>query len=154
LFSAAIDAQPAAAADSFLGAKAGAEREVSGVKLCWCPPGRFRMGSPPGEPERRPGETQVEVTFSKGSWMAKYETTQGQAKRVMGKLPGPLTDHLPEGDDFPVGVCRFGRHLAARKTRQGCLAKPAACPTFSDTPLELAVFVGWTEFYVWNTVAP
>ena len=44
--------QPSAA-DSFLGAKAGEEREGGGVKLCWCPPGRFRMGSPPDEPERR-----------------------------------------------------------------------------------------------------
>jgi len=55
--------QPSAA-DSFLGAKAGEEREVGGVKLCWCPPGRFRMGSPPDEPERRPGETQVLATLS------------------------------------------------------------------------------------------
>jgi hypothetical protein len=29
---------------------------IAGIKPCWCPPGRFVMGSPPGEPERRPGE--------------------------------------------------------------------------------------------------
>ena len=51
---------------AFNGAKAGDEREVAGVKLCWCPSGRFTMGSPRGEPERRPGEDQVEVTLSKG----------------------------------------------------------------------------------------
>jgi hypothetical protein len=61
--------QPPARADSFLGLKAGDEREVRGVKLCWCPPGKFRMGSPRGEPERRPGEDQVEVTLSRGFWM-------------------------------------------------------------------------------------
>ena len=49
-------------AHAFVGSKAGDERQVAGVKLCWCPPGKFMMGSPPGEPERRPGETQVEVT--------------------------------------------------------------------------------------------
>ena len=38
---------------SFFGSRAGDEREVVGVKLCWCPPGRFRMGSPPDETERR-----------------------------------------------------------------------------------------------------
>jgi len=29
---------------SFQGAKAGDEREVGGVKLCWCPPGSFGWG--------------------------------------------------------------------------------------------------------------
>src|SRR5436190_21473770 len=65
------------------------------------------MGSPSSEPERRPGEDQVEVTLTKGFWIAKYETTQGLWKRVMGKLPGPLTDELPEGDDLPVGNVNF-----------------------------------------------
>jgi formylglycine-generating enzyme required for sulfatase activity len=91
----------------FAGAKAGEKREVARLELCWCPPGKFRMGSPPDEPERRPGEDQVDVTLTKGFWIAKYETTQGQWKRVIGKLPGPLTDELPEGDDYPVGNVNF-----------------------------------------------
>lgn len=33
---------------AFQNAKVGDEREVGGVKLRWCPPGRFVMGSPPG----------------------------------------------------------------------------------------------------------
>ncbi|MCI0359556.1 MAG: formylglycine-generating enzyme family protein [Planctomycetaceae bacterium] len=94
-------------ADSFAGSIGGDERTVAGIKLCWCPAGRFLMGSPPDEPERRPGEDQVEVTLSKGFWMGKYEATQGQWKRVMGKLPGELTAELPEGDDFPVGNVNF-----------------------------------------------
>ncbi len=65
------------------------------------------MGSPCTEPERRPGEDQVQVTLTKGFWMAKYEATQGQWKRTMGKLPGPLTVELPEGDDYPVGNVNF-----------------------------------------------
>ena len=40
----------------FTGAKAGAETTVGGVKLCWCPAGKFTMGSPRTELERRPGE--------------------------------------------------------------------------------------------------
>ncbi len=65
------------------------------------------MGSPTNEPERRPGEEQVEVTLTRGFWMARVETTQGQWKRVMGELPGPLTAELPEGDDYPVGNLNF-----------------------------------------------
>ena len=60
---------------AFAGSKARDEREVVGVKLCWCPPGKFTMGSPPGEPERRPGEDQVEVTLTRGFWTGKYEVT-------------------------------------------------------------------------------
>ncbi len=91
----------------FAGSKAGDEQAVAGVQLCWCPPGKFLMGSPASEPERRPGEDQVEVTLSKGFWMSKYEATQGQWKRIMGKLPGPLTAELPAGDDYPVGNVNF-----------------------------------------------
>ena len=65
------------------------------------------MGSPPGEPERRPGEEQVEVTLTRGFWMSKYEVTQGDWKRIAGKLPGPPTAELPEGDDLPVGNVSF-----------------------------------------------
>ena len=46
------------------------------------------MGSPANEPERRPGEDQVEVTLSKGFWIGKYEVTQGEWKRIVGEFPG------------------------------------------------------------------
>jgi formylglycine-generating enzyme len=85
---------------SFVGVKGGDEREVGGIKLCWCPPGRFLMGSPAGEVERRPDETQVEVRLTRGFWASKYEVTQSQWKRVMGPLPGAQTGG--SGDDFPV----------------------------------------------------
>lgn len=92
---------------TFNGSKAGDQREVVGIKLCWCPPGRFTMGSPSNEPERRPDEDQVEVTLTRGFWIGKYEATQGQWERVIGKLPGELTAQLPAGDDFPVGNVNF-----------------------------------------------
>ena len=101
-------ANPARAADPpIVGSKAGDERQVAGVKLCWCPPGSFTMGSPPDEPERRPGEAQVEVRLTRGFWIGKYEVTQGDWKRVSGGLPGELTAELPAGDDYPVGNVNF-----------------------------------------------
>jgi formylglycine-generating enzyme required for sulfatase activity len=106
---------------AFTGSRAGEEREVAGVRLCWCPPGKFTMGSPPDEPERRPGEDQVKVMLTRGLWAGKYEATQGQWKRVMGKLPGELTAELPEGDDYPVGNVNFAEAEAfcARLTELG-----------------------------------
>lgn len=93
------------AAQALTGSRAGDEREAAGIKLCWCPPGRFTMGSPAGESERRPDERQVEVTFGKGFWTGKYEVTQGQWKRVVGEFPG--NQPAGEGDDFPVVEVNF-----------------------------------------------
>jgi sulfatase modifying factor 1 len=97
---------------SFRGVKPGEERDVMAIRLCWCPAGRFVMGSPRNEPERRSGEDQVEVTLTKGFWMAKHEATQGDWKRVVGALPGPLTSELPAGDELPVGNVNFAETLA------------------------------------------
>jgi len=63
------------------------------------------MGSPPHEPERRPGEEQVEVTLSRGFWAGKYEVTQGQWERIVGAFPGERT--AGRGDDFPVYTINF-----------------------------------------------
>lgn len=114
-------AEPATSPASFLGTKAGEEITVGGIKLCWCPAGKFVMGSPSDEPERRPDEEQVEVTLTKGFWMAKFEATQGQWKRVLGELPGPLTDQLPAEDEFPVGNVDFAEAEAfCRKLTEAC----------------------------------
>ena len=90
------------AGKDFGGSKAGEERVVVGVKLCWCPPGTFTMGSPRQEPDHRPDEEQVQVKLTRGFWMGKYELTQGEWKRVAGKLPGKQTQTGGIGDDFPV----------------------------------------------------
>ncbi len=116
------------ARQSFQGSKPGDERKVFGVKLCWCPAGKFTMGSPRGEPERRPGEDQVEVTLTKGFWAGKYEVTQGLWKRVIGKLPGALTAELPEGDDFPVGNVNFAETEAFCQKLTELGARQATCP--------------------------
>jgi formylglycine-generating enzyme required for sulfatase activity len=103
------------------GKRAGDEITVRGIKFCWCPAGKFLMGSPRTEPERRPDEDQVEVTLTRGFWMARFETTQGEWKKVMGKLPAPPTEELPEQDDLPVGNVNFGEVEAfCRKLTEVC----------------------------------
>ncbi len=123
---AAGDGQRRTRGESFLALKAGDEREVNGMKLCWCPAGRFVMGSPRGEPERRPGEDQVEVTLTKGFWMGKYEVTQGHWKQVVGKLPGELTAGGGEGEDLPVYNVNFAEaEEFCRKLTEMCRASGA-----------------------------
>lgn len=89
----------------FRGSAAGSQIAVTGVALCWCPPGRFTMGSPRDEPERRPGEDQVEVTLTRGYWIGKYEVTQGQWKRVMGSQDRLLDRGV--GDRYPMYNINF-----------------------------------------------
>lgn len=97
-----------AQAEAFEGATAGAVKEITGVRLCWCPPGSFLMGSPPDETERRPEvERQVEVTLTRGFWCGQYEVTQGQWQRVM-QAPPPATD-AGAGDDFPAYTMNFAQ---------------------------------------------
>jgi formylglycine-generating enzyme len=87
------------------GSDAGRERQIGGLRMCWCPAGTFTMGSPREELERRPGEDQVQVTLTRGFWIGKYEVTQGEWKRVVGDFPGELT--AGEGDEFPVYSISF-----------------------------------------------
>jgi len=111
--------------DAFFGKQAGEAREVSGVKLVWCPPGRFRMGSPANEVERRYDEAQVDVTLTKGFWMGRYEVTQGQWQRVMGAFMQP--QNKGAGDDYPVywvsyvEAEEFCRKLTAQARDAGAL---------------------------------
>jgi hypothetical protein len=107
------------------GSGTGEERTIGGIRLRWCPPGTFTMGSPPDELDRRPDEARVEVTLTCGFWAGKYEVTQGDWRRVVGKLPGPPTAELPEGDNDPVGNVNFAqaegfcRKLTERARRSG-----------------------------------
>jgi len=87
------------------GARAGDEREAGGIKLCWCPPGRFRMGSPESETDRRSDEAQVDVTLTRGFWAGKNEVTQAQWARVIGAFPQPQNKGV--GDDYPVHWVSF-----------------------------------------------
>jgi len=99
---------PLAEDDSLRGAKAGDERLVGGIQLCWCPAGEFTMGSPVNETGRRWDETQMKVVLSKGYWIGKFEVTQGQWQQVVGEFP----DKRPSstwglGDAFPVYWVNF-----------------------------------------------
>ncbi len=56
--------------------------------MVWIAPGTFTMGSPLTEVDRYDGEgPQTQVTISRGFWMSKYETTQGEYLAVMGSNP-------------------------------------------------------------------
>ena len=57
-----------------------------GMKFCWCPPGKFSMGSSPTEKEHN-WEREVDVTLTQGFWLGTFLVTQGEYEKVMGKNP-------------------------------------------------------------------
>jgi formylglycine-generating enzyme len=63
----------------------------------WIPPGRFMMGSPKNEPERRENEVRHEVTLTQGFWLAETACTQELWAAIMGNNPSRF-----KGDGRPV----------------------------------------------------
>jgi len=58
------------------------------MTLCWCPPGRFTMGSPKTEEDRDDDdEDQVSVTLTQGFWLGQFEITQTEYEQIMGTNP-------------------------------------------------------------------
>ncbi len=102
---------------SFDGTKAGQVRDDNGLKmkLVWCPPGEFAMGSPKEEKRHFDDETQVHVTLTQGFWLGQHEVTQSEWRRVMQSAPWNGEDYVKEGDNYPatyvswadaIGFCR------------------------------------------------
>jgi formylglycine-generating enzyme required for sulfatase activity len=58
-----------------------------GMKLVRIPPGKFKMGSPDGEAERRSDEEQHDVEITREFYLGIHEVTQKQFKEVMGYNP-------------------------------------------------------------------
>src|SRR5262249_52874621 len=56
-----------------------------GMKLVLIPAGKFMMGSPKDEKNRRSDEQQHQVEISKAFYLGAYEVTQGEYEKVMGK---------------------------------------------------------------------
>jgi formylglycine-generating enzyme required for sulfatase activity len=84
----------------YLGRKVEETVEIAdGVTMTFVlvPPGKFRMGSPEGEADRRTGELLHEVTLSDPFYLGKYEVTQDQYQALIGSNPSQF-----KGADKPV----------------------------------------------------
>ena len=54
-----------------------------GMVFCWCPAGKFTIGSPTTEVGRDDEEAQREVSIPSGFWVAKYEFTRREIMTLM-----------------------------------------------------------------------
>lgn len=75
-----------------------------GIKMNWLAPGRFVMGSPPGEAGRSGDEgPQTEVTISRGFWLGIFTVTQEEWKAVAAEVSGlKLEPGFFRGTRLPV----------------------------------------------------
>jgi formylglycine-generating enzyme required for sulfatase activity len=88
----------------WVGTNVGQERwdNALGLKLCWCPPGKFVMGNA-SVPQKFLYESQgqADVELTRGFWLGKYEVTQGQWKKLMGLATYKSDQKVKEGKDYP-----------------------------------------------------
>lgn len=82
-----------------LGKSVLAEKNSVGMEFLLIPPGKFTMGSPEPELDRHRDEAQVEVTLTRGFYLAKTEVTQGQWRAVMGSTPWKGKRYVREQDN-------------------------------------------------------
>jgi formylglycine-generating enzyme required for sulfatase activity len=68
------------------------------MELVYVPEGCFTMGSPDGEKDRDGDEGPVRKVCVDGFRMGKYEVTQEQWRKIMGKNPA----RFQHGDNYPV----------------------------------------------------
>jgi len=115
------------AADLVRGKQPGQVRDDNGLKmkLVWCPPGTFTMGSPKSETHRKSNEDQVEVTLTDGFWIGKFEVTQSDWKQVQATEPWAGKGSTIESDDLPAtwihweAAMEFCRKLTERERKAG-----------------------------------
>jgi sulfatase modifying factor 1 len=118
------------------GTRAGQECDSNGLKMkfCWCPAGKFTMGSPKDEKGRFDDEDQISVTLSRGYWLGKFEVTQREWERLMGTTLREQRDKANksfslygEGANYPMyyvnheEATEFCRKLSDQERRAGRL---------------------------------
>jgi formylglycine-generating enzyme required for sulfatase activity len=128
--------------------------DAASLTMLWMPPGRFWMGSPDDEPERRSNEGPQHLVQLQGFFLAQTPITQAQWRQVADWKPNkgerawnqklnPDPSHF-KGDQRPVesvsweGAIEFCRRLSQRTGRRYTLPSEAqweyACRAGTTTP--------------------
>ena len=137
------------------GARVGAERDDNRLtlRLVWCPPGSFRMGSLRSEPWRQEDENRVGVTLTEGFWLGKYEVTQAEWRQLMRSSPwrglefGESGPRLPAANISWDGAWEFVARLTRGERRAGRLPANWEYTLPTEAQWEYACRAGSTTAY-------
>ena len=142
---------PAASAEP--GASSGAANKTKTITLpggatmefIWCEKGVFTMGQNDGEWDpSKDEEPRRKITLTKGFWLAKYETTQGQWKSVMGANPS----HFKGDDALPVEMVSWKSCQEFAAKAGAALGVKLRLPT--EAEWEYACRAGTRTTYYWG----
>lgn len=142
---------------AFAGTKVGQVRDDNrlGMKLIWCPAGRFKMGTPADQPRlRTQDERQVDVTFASGFWLGSTELTQAQWELVMGSTPWQGKKvKVKEGDEYPAvyvswdEAVAYCEKLTDQEKREGHLPDHSHYTLPTEAEWEYACRAGTTTLF-------
>ena len=134
----------------------GASNEPSGSKrppgYVWIRPGRFTMGSAPGEPGRAAHEVRRTVVMTRGYWMSAREVRQSEYRSMMGSNPSGFP-----GDEHPVETVSWAeavaycQRLTAQARERGELPQGHAYRLPTEAEWEYAARAGTETNYAWGT---
>jgi formylglycine-generating enzyme required for sulfatase activity len=151
----AAAAASANASAGFEGRRAGQQRDDNEMrmKFVWCPAGKFTMGSPESEKHRRDNEEQVEVTLTKGFWLAKTELKQIEWLWIMETRPWKGKEFVRDANDHPATCISwdealvFCRKLTAQERKAGRLPEGFQYTLPTEAQWEYACRTGTTTAY-------
>ncbi len=113
------------------------------MRMRWCPPGTFTMGSPKSEEGRGHNETLHQVTLTKGFWLGETSVTQRQWTSVMGDNPSTW-----RGDNLPVETISWDDCQSFIQKVNARLDGAARLPT--EAEWEYACRAGTATAYFWG----
>jgi formylglycine-generating enzyme required for sulfatase activity len=124
---------------------------AANMEMIWCKPGSFLMGSPKSQKGRSISGTQYKVSLTEGFYLGKYEVTQEEYEKVMGKNSSNF-----KGKKLPVEMVSWNDAMEFCKKLTGLEKKEGRVPdgwTYilpTEAQWEYACRAGTTTFYSWG----